>query len=65
MTMAGLGVGQHFVRFTQEETDQGKLIRLLTEWHPPAFPLYAVYIQDRHRSARLSVFLDWLLATFR
>lgn len=65
MTMAGLGVGQHFVRFVQGAIDEGKLVRLLPDWCRPAFPLYAVYVQDRHRSTRLSVFLDWLIATFK
>ena len=61
MLAAGLGIGQHFVRFAQPLVAAGKLVPILPQWQRPAFPLYLVYPAGRLRSARLSVFIEWLL----
>jgi len=61
MLRAGLGVGQHFQRFAKHLVDAGELVPVLTDWTPPPFPLHVVYPPGRLRSARLSVFVNWLI----
>ncbi|MFB9952877.1 LysR substrate-binding domain-containing protein [Rhizobium puerariae] len=65
LMLAGLGVGQHLRRFVQPYIDSGRLVEVLPEWTRPGLPLHAVYPPNRHQSARLKVFIDWLIDTFR
>lgn len=62
---AGLGVGQHFARVVQPYIERGELVRLLPEWEQPSMPFHILYPGSRHQNARLQVFVDWLIATFR
>lgn len=39
---------------------QGRLVRVLPEWSPPARDAYAVRLASRHPPRRLSIFLDWI-----
>ncbi|RSZ59408.1 LysR family transcriptional regulator [Massilia atriviolacea] len=64
MLVAGLGVGQHFRRIVQPYLDAGQLVPLLEDWSRPAFPLHVIYPPNRHQSARLKVFIDWVMQTF-
>ncbi|SDL38113.1 DNA-binding transcriptional regulator, LysR family [Modicisalibacter muralis] len=64
MLLAGLGVGQHFKRCLQPHLDSGELVPVLTEWSRPSMPFHILYPPNRHQSARLKVFIEWLLATF-
>lgn len=64
MLVAGLGVGQHFRRIVQPYLDTGQLVPLLEDWSRPAFPLHVIYPPNRHQSARLKVFIDWVMQTF-
>lgn len=61
---AGLGVGQPLRRFVQARLDAGELVEVLADWARPPVPFHAVYPPNRHQSARLKVFVDWLIATF-
>ncbi|MEW7847562.1 LysR family transcriptional regulator [Massilia aurea] len=62
---AGMGVGQHFARVAHPYIARGELVRLLPEWDQPSMPFHILYPTSRHQSARLQVFVDWLIATFR
>jgi DNA-binding transcriptional LysR family regulator len=42
----------------------GRLVRLLPDFRPPASPIYAVYPSRRHLSAKVRVFVDFLIARF-
>lgn len=64
MLLAGLGVGQHFQRCVQPHLDSSELVPVLTEWNRPGMPFHILYPPNRHQSARLKVFIEWLLATF-
>lgn len=62
---AGLGIGQHFTRMVQPAIDAGELTPVLQEWRRPAMPFHILYPPNRHQNARLTVFVDWLIDTFR
>jgi DNA-binding transcriptional LysR family regulator len=65
MMLAGLGIGQHFMRVVQPYLDAGELVPILEDWSRPAMPLHVVYPPNRHQNARLKVFVDWVMQTFR
>ncbi|MCK4141945.1 LysR family transcriptional regulator [Ralstonia pseudosolanacearum] len=62
---AGLGIGQHLRRFLQPHLDSGELVEILEDWSRPSIPLHAIYPPNRHQSARLKVFVDWVTDTFK
>ncbi|PMR77886.1 LysR family transcriptional regulator [Billgrantia endophytica] len=64
MLLAGLGVGQHFRRCVQPYLDSGELVPVLTDWSRPGMPFHILYPPNRHQSARLKVFIEWLRAAF-
>lgn len=64
MMLAGLGVGQHLRRFVQPYLDSGELVAVLDDWTRPAIPFHIVYPPNRHQSARLKVFVEWVLNEF-
>lgn len=62
--LAGLGV-IHTLRFmVQPHIDAGALVPVLTRWSAPPNPLSVVYMPNRHLSARVRVFVDWLVELF-
>jgi LysR family transcriptional regulator for bpeEF and oprC len=61
----GMGVGQHFARVVQPLIERGELMPLLQGWTQPSMAFHILYPPSRHQSARLQVFVDWLIATFR
>lgn len=64
MLLAGLGVGQHLRRFAQPHIDSGKLIPVMTRWNQPRLPFHLVYPPNRYQSARLRVFVNWMIERF-
>ncbi|MCP2052586.1 UNVERIFIED_ORG: DNA-binding transcriptional LysR family regulator [Pseudomonas fluorescens] len=64
MLLAGLGVGQHFKSIVQYYLDTGQLVEVLPGWSRPATPLHILYPPNRHQSARLKVFTEWVIRTF-
>lgn len=64
LMLAGLGIGQHLRRVVQPWLDSGELVEILPQWSRPTIPLHAVYSSNRHQSARLKVFIDWIITTF-
>ncbi|WP_256597434.1 LysR family transcriptional regulator [Pseudomonas sp. 31-12] len=65
MMLAGLGIGQHFRRIVQPCLDAGELVAVLEDWSRPAMPFHVLYPPNRHQNARLKVFIDWVIQTFR
>lgn len=65
LMLAGLGIGQHLRRFVQPHLDSGKLVAVLEDWSRPAILFHVIYPSNRHQSARLKVFVDWLMNAFR
>ncbi|MGL6245906.1 LysR substrate-binding domain-containing protein [Pseudomonas sp.] len=65
MMLAGLGIGQHFRRIVQPYLDAGELVAVLDDWSRPAMQFHILYPPNRHQNARLKVFIDWVIQTFR
>lgn len=65
MMRTGLGIGQHPRRFVQPYLDSGELVEIMKDWSLPTIPLHAIYPPNRHQSARLKVFIDWMIQTFK
>ena len=40
---------------------QGGLVPLFEDWHLEPMPLYVAYPPNRHISAKLRVFIDWVV----
>jgi DNA-binding transcriptional LysR family regulator len=64
-TLSGLGIMHGPAFITGRHVDSGALVQLLGDWQAPAVPIYIVYPANRHLSARVRVFVDWMLELFR
>ena len=62
--LAGLGVIQTFTFMVQAHIDAGALVPLLTGWRTELQPIYVVYAPNRHLSATLRAFVDWVAELF-
>lgn len=62
--LSGLGIVQvpHFM--AREAIASGQLIVLLPGWRSETIPIHAVYPQNRHLSAKVRVFVDWVTELF-
>ncbi len=63
--LAGLGIIQTFRFMAQSHLDNGELVSLLQDWQPPSEQMYVVYPSNRHLSAKMRVFIDWAIETFK
>ncbi|CAI0968874.1 LysR family transcriptional regulator [Serratia quinivorans] len=63
--LAGLGIIQTFRFMAQPHLDNGELVSLLHDWQPPSEQMYVVYPSNRHLSAKMRVFIDWAIETFK
>lgn len=64
MLLAGLGVGQHLTSIVQYYLDTGQLVSVLPDWSRPPTALHILYPPNRHQSARLKEFTEWVMRTF-
>ncbi|TKT67189.1 LysR family transcriptional regulator [Rhizobium sp. LC145] len=64
MILAGMGVGQNLRPFLLPYLQSGELVEVLGEWSHPTLPFRVVYAPGRHQSARLKVFIQWLVERF-
>ncbi|MGE7992243.1 LysR substrate-binding domain-containing protein [Pseudomonas sp. NPDC089554] len=62
--LAGLGVLQAPRFMAQAHLESGTLVRLLADWTQAPNPIYIVYSPNRHLSARVRVFVQWLVELF-
>lgn len=62
--LSGLGIVQvpHFM--AREAIASGRLVVLLPGWRSETIPIHAVYPQNRHLSAKVRVFVDWVTELF-
>src|SRR5690606_6850902 len=58
--VAGLGAVQLPSYMAQPNVESGALIPLFVDWHMDPLPIYIAYHPNRHVSAKLRVFIDWL-----
>ncbi|WP_249979188.1 LysR family transcriptional regulator [Vreelandella olivaria] len=59
--LAGLGVLWLPDYMTREHVLRGELIRLFNDWHLDPMPMYIAFPPNRHVSAKLRVFIDWVV----
>lgn len=62
--MHGLGIMQVPMIQVGPALASGKLLRLLTDWRMDTLPVYVMYPQNRHLSAKVRVFVDWVAEMF-
>jgi DNA-binding transcriptional LysR family regulator len=62
--LQGHGVGQTFSFMAQPHIKRGSLVSLFDNWRRPSQPVQLVYPANRHLSAKLRVFVDWVVEPF-
>jgi LysR family transcriptional regulator, regulator for bpeEF and oprC len=60
----GIGIIRTTTFMAQPYIDVGKLKPLLVDWCTDSLPVHVVYPPNRHQSARLRVFVDWVADLF-
>lgn len=63
--VAGLGVVHLPAFIAGPEIEAGRLQLVLTKWQATPVPISIVYAPNRHLSARVRVFVDWLVELFK
>lgn len=58
--IAGLGVAWLPDYMAREPLDQGDLVPLFADWHFQTMPMSVAYPPNRHVSAKLRVFIEWI-----
>jgi len=59
--LAGIGALWLPTYMARAPVAEGELIQLFTDWHIDPIPMYVAFSQNRHVSAKLRVFIDWLV----
>jgi DNA-binding transcriptional LysR family regulator len=62
--LAGLGIIQAPNYGVQQYLQDGRLVPLLGEWATPGIPVHVIYPPNRYLSAKVRVFIDWVVALF-
>jgi DNA-binding transcriptional LysR family regulator len=62
--LAGLGVLHTLALIAQPHIAEGRLVPLLEEWTAEPVPISIIYSPTRHLSARVRVFVDWMVQLF-
>jgi LysR family transcriptional regulator for bpeEF and oprC len=58
--LSGLGIAQMASYSVQPHLESGKLALILDDWCVGAIPLHVIYPQNRHLSAKVRVFVEWV-----
>jgi LysR family transcriptional regulator for bpeEF and oprC len=61
---AGLGIGCAPSFLVQQAIGDGVLELVLPDWQAPSVPIHVVYPPNRHLSAKVRVFVDWIVELF-
>lgn len=62
--LMGLGITQTAAYLAQPYLDSGRLVQVLSEWTSEPLPVSVMYPQNRHLSAKVRVFVDWIAELF-
>jgi LysR family transcriptional regulator for bpeEF and oprC len=62
--LQGLGLVQPPLCLARPYLDSGQLREILPQWLPPTMPISALYLHNRHLSAKVRVFVDWVAELF-
>ena len=63
-TLTGMGVAQLGIVIAQPYLASGQLERVLEDWCVDPLPLHVVYPQNRHLSAKVRAFVEWVAELF-
>jgi DNA-binding transcriptional LysR family regulator len=61
---AGVGIIQAPTYGVQAALTDGTLVTLFDEWHADSIPVHVAYPPNRYLSAKVRVFIDWVIALF-
>ncbi|PKO67015.1 MAG: LysR family transcriptional regulator [Betaproteobacteria bacterium HGW-Betaproteobacteria-16] len=62
--LAGLGVAQIATLTAMPLIERGELVQVLSDWKGYTVPLYVVYPPNRHLSAKVRAFVEWVVELF-
>jgi len=62
--LTGVGLGQAFKFMVVPHLESGRLRTVLDDWTRPRHPLHVVYPSNRHLSAKVRLFVDWVAGVF-
>ncbi|RYY93888.1 MAG: LysR family transcriptional regulator [Comamonadaceae bacterium] len=62
--LAGLGVSQSAYFMAAPHLASGALVEVMPEWRHPLIPVHVVYPPNRHLSARVRAFVEWVVEVF-
>jgi DNA-binding transcriptional LysR family regulator len=62
--LRGLGIALLPVFIVGKELEEGRLVAVMADYEPPPVAVYALYPPSRYLSAKVRVFLDFLVARF-
>ncbi len=62
--MSGLGIFQPVRFMAESRIASGELVQVLPEWGAGTLPIYVVYPSNRHLSAKVRAFVDWVVELF-
>jgi LysR family transcriptional regulator for bpeEF and oprC len=58
--LTGIGVMRATPAAANQWLARGRLTRVLEDWQSDPLPLYVMYPQNRHLSAKVQAFADWV-----
>src|SRR3546814_218737 len=61
----GFGIIQPSRYMVAPHLQSGALIEVLSDWKPPPMPISVAYLQNRHLSPKVRVFVDWISELFQ
>ena len=62
--LAGVGIGQAFKFMVTPHLESGRLCTVLQDWTRPQQPFHVLYASNRHLSAKIRLFVDWVAEVF-
>src|ERR1700674_2533257 len=62
--LAGLGIVQAATFMLKDALASGRLTRVLSDWQIDPLPVWIMYPQNRHLSAKVRVFVEWIADLF-
>ena len=62
--LAGLGVVQMVDYLLNQHVEAGRMVQILADWRSDPLPIHVVYPQNRHLSAKVRAFVEWVAELF-
>ena len=62
--LAGLGIIQAPTYSVRDAIAAGRLVPLLEDWQQQTIPVHVIYAPNRYLSAKVRVFIDWIVELF-